>query len=104
MVFALMIGSLTVLSESLASVKSVVGDRAMPPAGRDSINSYLARAIDARESKYSRWTGATTVTTPISGCAILARAEISPACDIPISMTAMSCSGSSFRSIRGRPK
>ena len=29
---------------------------------------------------------------------------ISPACDMPISMTATSCSGSSFSSISGNPK
>ena len=44
---------------------------AAPLAGSDSINSYLARAIPASESKNSRCTGATLVTTPISGCAIL---------------------------------
>src|SRR3954466_16060193 len=75
-----------------------------PLGGRDSINSYLARAMPARESKNSRCTGATLVTTPISGCAILARARISPAWDIPISITATSCSGSSFNSINGKPK
>ena len=46
---------------------------AVPLAGRDSISSYLARAIPASESKNSRCTGATLVTTPISGCAIFAK-------------------------------
>ena len=77
---------------------------AVPPAGNDSISSYLARAMPASESKNSRCTGATFVTTPISGCAIFASARISPACDIPISITATSCSGSSFNNISGRPK
>ena len=75
-----------------------------PPVGRDSISSYFARAISATDLKNSRCTGATLVTTPISGCAIFASAAISPPCDMPISMTAASCSGSSFSSISGSPK
>ncbi len=58
--------------------------------------------MSATDSKYSRCTGATIVTTPISGCAIFASAVISPACDMPISMTATSCSGCSFRSMSGK--
>ena len=45
MVFALMMGSLTVFSDSLASVKSVVGDRAIPPAGSVSLRSRSASRV-----------------------------------------------------------
>ena len=44
------------------------------------------------------------VTTPQLGLASFASAVISPACDMPISITAISCSGSSFSSCSGRPK
>ena len=45
MVFALMMGSLTVFRESLASVRSVVGDRAIPPAGNGSLRSRSASRV-----------------------------------------------------------
>src|ERR1035438_7044102 len=67
---------------------------AVPPWGRASISSYFARAIPAMESKLSRCTGATLVTTAWFGRAMRAKAEISPGWDIPISTTARSYSGS----------
>ena len=45
MVFALMMGSLTVFSESLASVKSVVGEIAMPPRGSVILRSRSAKRV-----------------------------------------------------------
>ncbi len=45
MVFALMMGSLTVLSESLASVRSVVGEMAMPPSGSVSFRPRSASRV-----------------------------------------------------------
>src|ERR1035438_10340058 len=50
--------------------------------------------MPAIESKYSRCTGATLVTTAWFGSAMRASAAISPACDMPISTTARSYSGS----------
>ena len=47
---------------------------AVPPCGRASISSYFARAIPAMESKLSRCTGATLVTTAWFGSAMRASA------------------------------
>ena len=49
-------------------------------------------------------TGSAGKTTTKEAIAHVLSARISPACDMPISMTATSCSGSNFRSISGRPK
>src|SRR5579875_2150426 len=53
--------------------------------------------------KFSTWAWPTFVTTPQSGAAMYASAVISPGWDMPISITAISCHGSSLSSCKGRP-
>ena len=67
----------------------------MPFEGSAATSSNLARAMPAWPSaKFSMCAVPTLVTTPQSGVAMRARAAISPRWFMPISTTAISCSGS----------
>jgi len=91
-------------TELIARVRTSSALRiATPSDGNAAINSDFARATPSRPPTRSPCASATSVTTPIFGCAMRHSSAISPSARIPISSTAISVLVGMFRIAVGKP-